>query len=446
MTHAAWTAAAVAVAAILICGASAPAPATAAISADQAIAHLNAQRAANGIPGVVHAPALSDGCDKHNNYMAVNRLGLSHGEQPGRPGYTAEGAGIAPGSGGSEVLSAAGQTWDDAWANPWSTAPIHLLLMFSPFVQQAGYADSHGAACMRLTGFRSLPAASYSLPGNGATGVASIQTTRELPYTPAQLAGVSAATGYNILLWRPGATYDIAQATLTGPAGPVEVRAVDSRTSTPDGRGWRWGGAVLVPVRPLDADASYAVDVTFVDGGTHHSTFRTARLDPKLELRLFGSFDGKLTVYAPALAPLTAARIRGPGGREHPYTIDPAEHHRFSARGLRPGIYEVCVQAGGPGTGYSPVAFCDRAEVRATQAVSVRAVRGRRLRVTVGTASIAARRATLTLRNRSGRTLKVYRFRLVTRSFPRPKGTASFDLRAKTAGGYVPVSLSKRLR
>ena len=438
----AWKTAALAA---TLLGFVAPACASAAVSADQAVAHLNAQRLANGIPAdVVQSPSMSDGCDKHNNYMSLNKR-FAHGEQPGMPGYTPEGAGIAPGSGGSgEVLSGA-SAWDDAWENPWANAPLHLMHLFNPRLQAAGYADSHGYACMRTIGFRQLPAgATYSLPGNAVTGVSPI-SRGESPYSAADLAGVKGVTGYNIILWHAGGSSDVASAKLTGPSGLAEVRVVDSRTPTPGGGSWNRGAAVLVPVRALDAGAPYTVDVTFTDGATHHSTFRTASRDPKLELRVFGGEDGVLTVYAPALADLTAARVTGPGG-EHPYIVDRDEPHRFQARGLPPGVYTACVQAGGPGTGYSPVALCGRAKVRVTQSVSVRAVKGGRLRVTVGKASIAPRRATLTLSTRSGRRLKVHRFRLVTRSFARPKGTAFFELVARPAGGYGPVSLAKRLR
>ncbi len=427
----------------LLLGCAAPA---AAISGDAAIAHLNAQRTANGIPGdVVHAPGLSDGCDKHNNYMALNRQ-FGHGEQPGKPGYTPEGAGTAPGSFGfSEVLSGA-KAWDNGWVNPWANAPLHLMSMFNPAITGAGYADSHGYTCMRLGGLRVAPG-TYSLPGDGATGVASIQdATGERPYSPAQAAGLSGATGYNILLWRGGASYDIALATVTGPRGPVEVRPVDSRTRTPDGSRWGSSGAVLVPARPLDAEATYAVDVTFTDGATHHSVFSTAPRDPQLEgVRVGAGVDGKLTVYAPALAAITAIQV---AGRKGPVTMtaDPAEPHRFMASGLRPDFYTACVRAGGPGTGYSPRSACDTAEMRLDQKVSVKPAKGRRLRLTVGKAFIAARRATLTLSNRSGRVLKVHRFRLVTRSFARPKGAASYVLRAKAAGGYLPIARTDRLR
>src|SRR4051794_15452451 len=65
------------------------------VPAAQAIAFLNQQRAANGIPSVVEDPAMSDACAKHIAYMEVFRSGdlgdNPHAEDPAQPGYTPEG-------------------------------------------------------------------------------------------------------------------------------------------------------------------------------------------------------------------------------------------------------------------------------------------------------------------------------------------------------------------
>lgn len=84
----------------------ASAPAAGAVSAEEAVALYNAQRQANGIPGVASlSPALTDGCAKHVAYMKLN--GYGHGETPGRPGYTPEGARLVPEAAGNEVLPGA---------------------------------------------------------------------------------------------------------------------------------------------------------------------------------------------------------------------------------------------------------------------------------------------------------------------------------------------------
>src|SRR3954469_17981243 len=81
-------AAGLAIAAALV----AAAPASA-VTASEAVDFLNQQRAANEIPAAVTVDAhRTTGCQNHNGYMAQNG-GLVHGEEPGNPGYTSEGAG-----------------------------------------------------------------------------------------------------------------------------------------------------------------------------------------------------------------------------------------------------------------------------------------------------------------------------------------------------------------
>lgn len=52
----------------------------------------NVYREAAGLPSVVEDPAYSSDLAKHVNYMLLNPDDIWHGETPGRPGYTAEGA------------------------------------------------------------------------------------------------------------------------------------------------------------------------------------------------------------------------------------------------------------------------------------------------------------------------------------------------------------------
>lgn len=280
--------------------------ASAAITSTEAVSHLNAQRLANGIPGVTESPTLSEGCRNHNAYMKLNN-GMIHGENPGNPGYTESGAGKAPGSGGSEVLSGGGEAWDDAWKNPWSTAPIHLLLMFQPSVTLAGQDDNGDYECMRMSSVYGQPkpaAPVYSLPGNGAANVPSSYYAAEYPYTPGELVGAEGETGYNVLLWRPGSKVNVSSATLTGPAGAVDVRVVDNRTPTPrvelqgfvwEGGTWYWPGAVVIPVKPLQSEVNYSLTVVFDDSVTYHSSFRTAAAPKKQDPEVDPGEDPEVT-------------------------------------------------------------------------------------------------------------------------------------------------------
>src|SRR5205085_10093176 len=71
----------------------AAAPSTAAsITPDQPFTELTQWRAQTSLPAVgTLDPAKSDGCKKHNSYMAQNGHTLTHFEQSGNKGYTPEG-------------------------------------------------------------------------------------------------------------------------------------------------------------------------------------------------------------------------------------------------------------------------------------------------------------------------------------------------------------------
>ena len=252
----------------------APAPASA-VSDAEAVAMLNAQRARNGIPAnLTVSPALSDGCAKHNAYIALNGGFLAHSEEPARPGYTAEGAGLAGGANKGEVLAAGRDVWDAVRTNPWSNSPMHLWLLFQPAGGTTGYAADGRTTCMRFGLDGGAPAGVYSLPGNGASGVPTrIDTSGESPYSPGDLVGVSdMQAGPPIVIWRVGGRADIARASLSSPAGAAEVRLVDSRTPALDGTPHRFGSYVL-PVAPLAAGTGYVLEVTFTDGTTYRTTF-----------------------------------------------------------------------------------------------------------------------------------------------------------------------------
>lgn len=246
------------------------------MSSADAVAKLNAARAANGIPGdlTVHA-GMTDGCAKHLHYLTLNNL-FTHDEDPALPGYTPQGAKAVDGAGGTEVLSGSA-TWDDQWSDPWADAPLHLQAMFDPAATESGWADEGGLSCMRFGYDRAEERAAgiYTLPGDGATGVPPIQdSSGEGPYSTADVAGVPDRTGYNILLWRIGGPNQIAAASLTGPRGAVDVRPIDSRSPTPTG-GTLWDPAI-VPTVPLDAGARYTASVRFTDGATRTWSFTTA--------------------------------------------------------------------------------------------------------------------------------------------------------------------------
>jgi hypothetical protein len=298
---------------------TAAAPASAATSSD-IVGFLNQQRAANQIPASVAFDSYrTTGCRNHNHYMTLN--GLRQGENVGDPGYTPEGADY---SGSGEVLAQGGVGWS-ATSNPWDTAPLHQTLLFDPRVNTAGADESEGFSCVRL-GFDFAQAPSpalYAFTGDaGRTDVPFSVTVRgEGPYAPQEQVGIrqGVATGPNILFFAQGfGSSDRAVAySLVGPAGPVEVKMVDSTTPAPGGGPSPFSlGGDLIPVKPLEPLADYEAAVTWEnDGGARLDqkvAFRTAGRLVQLKLSLGRklSRSRRATLAAPAHAVGQPARVK----------------------------------------------------------------------------------------------------------------------------------------
>jgi hypothetical protein len=348
------------------------APAAArAIAPTEALRLLNAQRAANGIPGdVVEAPGLTDGCAKHGSYIALNGGALTHGEDPAKPGYTPEGDRQTLASSGPQALSS-DTRWSDT-ANPWLLQPIALYRLFDPEVAVAGYDDARAVACMRVGGGRAPATAPelYSVPGNGRAGVPISEVNNEAPYTPQQLAGLSAdqPTGPNILLFTRGlrgsAPLTATSSTLTGPQGPVDARLVTESTASEIGTGsWFRGGGVLVPIAPLAPYATYVARVVWhrdAEGDVPAAdaeqvvSFETAGLANTIDVTIATTgIVNVIKVTTPA--PNPTLTLNGPGR-----LTDIAKLKDGEARydDLDPGPWQACAKSGGRAVGYFPVAVC----------------------------------------------------------------------------------------
>ena len=348
------------------------APAVAqAISPAEAVRLLNAQRAANGIPGdVVHAPSLSDGCAKHGNYIGLNGGALIQGEDPAKPGYTPEGDRQTLASSGPQALSS-DTRWSET-ANPWLLQPLSLYRLFDPEVTAAGYDDGHAVACMRVTGARAPPTSPelYSVPGNGSVGVPGSELNREAPYAPQQLAGIPAeqATGPNILLFtrglRGGAPLAAPSFSLTGPQGPVDARLVTEATVTDIGTGaWFRGGGVLVPAAPLAPFATYVARVAWhrdAEGDLPAAdaeqvvAFETAGLANTIDMTITTS-GGVNVIKVTTPAPNPTLTLTGPDRLTEVSTLKDGQA-RYDD--LDPGSWQACAKSGGKAVGYFPAAVC----------------------------------------------------------------------------------------
>lgn len=249
-------------------------------TAAHAIATLNAQREAHGIPGnLIEDARMNRGCQLHLDYLARNPGEASwpdvHREKSDLPGYTELGAEAA----GSNIGGLSGRPWRRD-VNPWIEAPLHLSSLMSPMATTAWYhwrrtGSNAGPVCMDTRADHRNPRYEpgfYSFPGPGRTGVPTWERTGgESPWHPAEVLGVRGVNGYTwgpvtgpvVLLYTP---YDVADAvrfSVTGPDGPVAARLLDGDTDTPTGpaSGLLAASGVLVIVRPLRPLTSYTVTV-----------------------------------------------------------------------------------------------------------------------------------------------------------------------------------------
>src|SRR4051794_13155738 len=240
-----------------------------------ALESLNNQRTANGIPaGIVERADWSSACAKHDNYMAQNNE-LTHTEDSSKPGYTADGAWA-----GQNSVLAQGSSWADA--NPFETAPIHLMQLLAPRLSELGQDESQGYVCdTTWPGMnRARPAAPviYTYPGDGRTDVRASEVAYESPFVPGDFVGLPAGTrtGPHLYVLADGpwdnADAKITAASLTGPDGPVDVKWVDNTTDT-IGPYLPTGGIVIpsAPLRRGNVGYTASVTVAIDDTSTTHT-------------------------------------------------------------------------------------------------------------------------------------------------------------------------------
>lgn len=254
-----------------VLAAFAPTASASGVSARQAIRWLNAQRADNGIPARIADDAeWNEGCRLHMEWWAKNPDASDpHVETPGSPGYTKLGA-----FAGEHSVLAEGVDWTRSraypWkaANPWESAPIHLMQLLAPELSVTGFSP----VCMlTLAGYKRKPPAEPKLlayPGAGTSFAPRSERAEEWPFTPGSFVGLKqgAVTGpyIYVLGWGTG-TGRISSATLRGPKGDVPIRTVDDFTT---GRQGELGpylapGGMLIPVKPLARGTRYTAAVTY---------------------------------------------------------------------------------------------------------------------------------------------------------------------------------------
>src|SRR5579884_3795979 len=246
----------------------------------QAVADLNQQRLANGIPAVTADASLQANCQVFVDHVWMNRHPGSP-PPPSEPGPTVAGAYW----GGQVGL------WS-ATVNTFSFTPAMVDGLYNPMVTRVGYAETRGLwgmgeACMEVFGDRqwSQPIF-YSVPGDGGQVVpwetAETVGTQGPPQAAVGIAP-DATTGPDILLYAEGiGDAKVTNATLTGPSGAVAVKVVTPDMPYPASAG---GGTVdthsniVIPPKPLAPDSSYTLNAVWTDASEANHTqlvrFRT---------------------------------------------------------------------------------------------------------------------------------------------------------------------------
>ncbi|HWE33763.1 MAG TPA: hypothetical protein VG410_09775 [Solirubrobacteraceae bacterium] len=331
------------------------APIANAATAQQTIATLNAQRAANGIPaGITENSTWSQDCMAHDQYMQENGDALTHVEVPGNPGYST-GGNFA----GDNAVLAEGTNWDAG--NPYEYAPLHLDQLLAPALEAVGTADFDGFSCTTTFPGWTRPAPSsleiYTYPGQGAAIYPS-EVADEQPFTPGSLVGLNlgARTGPNLFVFvaapnqSPTANpASLSQATLTGPSGTVAVDTVDGDTRIPGGSSsgcpsgtltcYIASGGFIIPVKPLQGSATYHAHVVVGFAGTqtaHDWTFTTRGMSPNSALTVTGH---TLRFRSSSPAPIRVTFTRATGAHAPTAKLYPGQHYRLR---LSPGSWQAC--------------------------------------------------------------------------------------------------------
>lgn len=201
----------------------------AAASPEEAIAYLNQQRAAYGIPPVtLDQSLLKPECNLGNHEIA------------------------------SPIT-----TWGPT-TSPWPQAPYHEQILYDPTDVQGSYgeyprfgseASSSGPwSCMWFRhDYHGAPAFYWAAEASGPNAVPPEITAFEAPSTPSRDLGLKDPTGPNISLYATGEDHrDAVSATVVGPSGqPIPIHLIDNF------------GAMLVVDRPLAERTTYNASVVW---------------------------------------------------------------------------------------------------------------------------------------------------------------------------------------
>jgi hypothetical protein len=252
---------------------AAPAGNVAAISDGDWLGIVNAYRAMSGVAPLSESSSWSSEAHAHSCYMLYN--GISHDEVPGNPGYT-PGGDVAGNSGNVAVSSSVGATARNH-IDLWMTGPFHAIGVLRHSLRTTGFGlcASNDTSPWRsgatldvlrgIDGSAPRPSAPVVFPGRGAT-VSMTRFITEAP-DPMAMCGWSGDAGLPLIAMMPGGV-STANATLTGPAGPIETCVLHPGNTSGVGQGILASeNAVIVMPRAILSPGSYTASVGS-NGGT----------------------------------------------------------------------------------------------------------------------------------------------------------------------------------
>ena len=273
---------------IIAAAVAAPTPNLSASSPTPWLDRINFYRSGLGLAEIHADSALSGAVESHARYIVLNfgddiraaqpMTPAAYDENPGKPGYTANGAHEAP-----NVQLAWGCAPYDAEAqvDRWIAGPFHRLSMLSPFLTEAAFGQSASNGCWAAALLFPPPsedvkpyARAVEFPPDGAS-IALDWTGIESPDPLASCPGYERPAGLPITLQLGHRVEtNLTAHSLLENGRPIEHCAFDAKSYlNQDARGQeygRWslrnaGAVMIVPRAPLHPGARYSVSVTAED-------------------------------------------------------------------------------------------------------------------------------------------------------------------------------------
>jgi Cysteine-rich secretory protein family len=244
----------------------------AAIGNDDWFGIINTYRAMSGVAPVSENQTWSSEAHAHSCYMLYN--GIAHDEVPGNPGYTP--GGDVAGNNGNVAVSSSVNATAKNHIDLWMTGPFHAIGVLRHGLRTTGFGlcangdTSPWRSAATLDVLRGIdysaarPSSPIVFPGRGAT-VAMGRFITESP-NPMSMCGWSGEAGLPLIAMMPGGVGG-ANASLTGPGGPIETCVLHPGNTSGIGQGILASeNAVIVMPRVVLTAGTYTATVTSTGG------------------------------------------------------------------------------------------------------------------------------------------------------------------------------------